>query len=195
MQSHNQEKTSNRKVYFQNSILIYSILLLFLFIAASSIYVIVYFFSTFNIQFYTIEWVYIIVASCTFIYSLYTTIRVARNRIILDIKEIYVPENWGNKKSILQLETHIPYGKIKNISLIKSKNNSLGQKVKMAFVDMPYIVFECVDDKNYLINVYYYSKKQVVDIINECINRADLIGNRLTIGTGEEILQKFCERK
>ena len=46
-----------------------------------------------------------------------------------------------------------------------------------------------------MINVYYYSKKQVAYIIDEIKNRALLIGNELQIESGMSIVLDFINKQ
>ena len=60
---------------------------------------------------------------------------------------------------------------------------------------MPYIVFSCKNEQKQMINVYYYSKKQVAYIIDEIKNRALLIGNELQIESGMSIVLDFINKQ
>ena len=182
-----------KKIIIQRSVLLYILLTLLLAIIVSAIYLIIYLFLYVkNMQIK--EWIAMIAAiGCLFYFS-YTFIRMARNRIILDKAEIVVPENWGSTKLKLQYQVNISYNTIRNISLMTSRKNSIGNKVEMVFVDMPYIVFECKDGAKKLVNVYYYSKKQVVDLIDEVISRASAMGNELHINTGTEMMSLFLRK-
>lgn len=58
---------------------------------------------------------------------------------------------------------------------------------------MPYIVFDCKDGRQNAINVQFYSKKQIIIIIDEIKKRAKLMGNELHIKSGSEILLDFLK--
>ena len=60
----------------------------------------------------------------------YTIIKYARNRIIIDEQEIFVPEQWGGKEEKWQFETHIKYTDIKDIFFLLSNNNSLNKPMQ-----------------------------------------------------------------
>lgn len=177
------------KVFFQKSVILYFALLLFLAIMGLCIYVAVTLISQ-GID-TLIKWIYLISAIGGFIFIAYLFIRFARNRIVLKYNEIYIPEHWGNNKQKIQFETHVKYTEISNIYLIEGSNNSLNKESKFIFTPMPYIIFECEDGIKKAVNVFYYSKKQVIKIIDEVINRAKLLNNNRLLKSGNEIFLEF----
>lgn len=180
-----------RKVYFQISIILYIGLALFLAMMLACLYVVIEFLNV-RIQNATAyEWLGFFAAIGGFLYMAYTFYRMARNRIILDKDEIFIPEHWGNKDNKIQYETHIAYKDIANIFLVITSNNSLNKTAHWVFTPMPYVVFDCKDGSQKLINVFYYSKNQVVKIIDETIARSKETENELEIKTGTEILSDF----
>ena len=183
----------NKKVYVQNSIILYCCLLLFLTIMSLCVYAVVTLVTQGINSF--LKWIYLFFAIVVFLFMTYTFIRFARNRIILNQNEIYVPKNWGNKKQIIQFETHIKYEEISDIYLVMSTNNSLNKESKCLFTPMPYIVFECDNGIQKAINVYFYSKKQVVNIIDETIKRAKAVNNNRLLKGGNQILLDFIKLK
>lgn len=182
-----------KKIFFQISILLYIILALFLAIMGVAVYGMIEFFNSILNNANTADWIGLIAVAGGFLFVAYLFIKGVRNTIILTEIEIFVPEHWGNKDNKLQYETHIPYDEIQDIYIITSNKNSLGKTARWIFIPMPYIVFECKEDKQKAINVYYYSKKQVVRIIDEAILRAKLSGNELQLKTGAEILADYME--
>ena len=182
-----------KRIFFQTSIILYIALALFLAIMAGCVYVVIEFFATLIDSATVLEWEYLVAAVGGFIFMAYTFIRMARNIIVLNETEIFVPENWGSNDHKIQYETHISYVEIKNIFMISSKNNSLNKTSRWVFTPMPYIVFECENDQKKAINVFYYSKKQVVRIIDEVISRTNKIKNNTIIKAGKEILSDFAE--
>ncbi len=180
-----------RKIFFQISIILYIALFLFLAIMAAAVYVVVEFLMSRISGATALDWSGFIFAIFGFLFMSYTTFRMGKNRIILDVGEIYVPEHWGSKENKIQYETHIAYSDIQNIYLISSNKNSLNKIARWVFTPMPYIVIDCKDGKQNAINVFYFSKKQVIKIIDESISRAKAINNELQIKTGTEILSEF----
>lgn len=179
-----------KKVYYQISILLYIVLLLLLSIIAGSIYAIIFFLTTELPNATTYGWVKFISAILFSLCMLYTFIRMARNRIILKDTEVFVPEHWGSKDYKVQYETHIEFKDINEIYLITSNNNSLNMPMQCGTLPMPYIIFECNNIQK-AVNVFYFSKKQIVSIIDNVIERAKIFGNDFTVQTGQEILSEF----
>lgn len=180
------------KVYFQKSIIFYFLIMLLLIFITSSIIAFIFVVKNLN-EFY--NWLELAVICFVLVFLLYTLFRFTRNRIILGTNEVFVPEHWGNKNSKIQFETYIKYEEIKNIYLISSSNNSLNKNSKFIITPMPYIIFDCRDGSQKAINVYYYSKKQVINLIDNIIERAKSLNNDLNIKSGAEILSSFLEPK
>ena len=181
-----------KKVFWQISIFLYIGILIFLGIAAAGVYVIVYFFVDINDK-AVLDWIYLIVSIGAVLFCIYTIIRLGKNRIVLLETEVFVPKNGGRKGNRIQYETHIKYIEIKNIFITMSDKNSRGGESSWVFVPMPYIVFECTDGSQKAINVYFYTKKQVIKIIDLAIERAKLLGYNMDIKTGTDILLDFKE--
>lgn len=182
-----------KKVFVQNSIILYFCLLLFLSIMSLCVYAIITLIAQGVNSF--LKWIYLFFAIGGFLFMAYTFMRFARNRIILNQNEVYVPKHWGNSKQKIQFETHIKYEEINDIYLVMSTNNSLNQESKWIFTPMPYIVFECGNGIQKAINVYFYSKKQVVNIIDEIIKRAKTVNNNRLVKDGNQILLDFIKSK
>mgnify|MGYP006886774062 CR=1 FL=1 len=177
------------KIYFQKSVILYLGLFLFLAIMAMCIYIII---SIILQGLNTVlELIYLCSAIGGFILFSYLFIRFARNRIVLKPDEIYVPEHWGNNKQKIQFQTHIKYEEIYDIFLTISTNNSLNKTSKLIFAPMPYLVFNCDKDIQKAINVFYYSKTQVIKMINEIIKRAKVLNNNRLIKNGTQIMSDF----
>lgn len=180
-----------RRIYFQVSIILYIGLALLLAIIIAAIYYIVEFFKSIINKASILEWLELLAAIGGFFYMSYTFWRIARNRIILDKNEIFVPGHIAPKDNKIQYETHIPYRDIENIFLVITEKNSLNKTSRFVFTPMPYVVFDCKDGSQKLVNVYYFSKRQVISIMDETISRAKLLGNDLKIKSGEEIYSEF----
>ena len=184
-----------RKVYFQISIILYIFLSIILAIFAAAVYAIIWMLTD-GLGTATVwEWAGFAAAIFAIGYMGYTIIRMAKNRIVLTDKEIYVPDHWGSKDYKIQYETHIAYSEILDIFIISSNNNSLNQPIRWATPCMPYIIVNCKGGQQKAINVFYYSKKQVVRIIDETIERSKLVGNEVVIKSGSEILKEFLEKE
>lgn len=117
-----------------------------------------------------------------------------KHKIVIDKTEIYVPaDHKGIFLRRLQYETKIVYSEINGLRLTKSSHNSNGESVFGVFVNMPYLVFTCATTKEKAINLYFYTRKQVVKMINDISERAIANGNELYVKPGEEMLQNFLQ--
>ncbi len=136
---------------------------------------------------------YVILVACILVapYVIYTIIRFARNRIIFQKEQIFVPESWGGKDIKMQYEIKINYSEINNIYIISSTNNSLNKPLKFVTLPMPYIVFECNNSEQKAINVFYYSKKSIIKIIDEAIKRTAICKNLKDVESGDKVLENF----
>ena len=158
-------------------------------IMVAAVYVIaVLFIDGFNIRnwFY---WAEIVACCIAVLLMLYKIISLLRNRIILFSDEIFVPGNWGEQK--IQYVTNIKYSNIKDIYLIASNKDSNGKSVFGVFVNMPYLIFEEYSGDTKAVNVYYYSKKQVSQIIDIVVVRANEQGNKLSVKNGLDLINDF----
>lgn len=182
-----------KKTYFQKSILLFLVLLMMLFFLAVSVYAIVWIFLEKSEK--TVHGIFLFLGSIVIsAYMVYSFIRMARNRIILNKDEIFVPEHWGRADEKLQFETRIRYDEIEDIFIIALDKNSLNESPWQPVIPMPYIIFECKNDVQKAINVFYYSKKQIVNIIDEAVMRAKMTNNDIDI-TGEKVLSEYIEVK
>ena len=59
------------------------------------------------------------------------------------------------------------------------------------FVDMPYIVFHCEDGKEKAINLYYFTRRQRIKIIDEVIARVKKEGRELNVSSAKELIQSY----
>ena len=184
-----------KKVFYQISIILYIILTLLILIFSAAVYVVIWFLfkkiSAANVW----EWAGFIAAIFVIFFIGYTVIRMTKNRIIFNESEIFVPAHWGSKENKLQYETHIPYSDIQSIYIVSSTRNSLNKSLKWGTLPMPYIVFDCKCEEQKAINTFYFSKNQVIKIIDESILRAKELGNDLSIESGEIILNEFIKNE
>lgn len=112
-----------KKLILPISVLLYSFVLLMLgFLVAVSYFIISALQSVKTIS--AFEWFGIV---CSLICSggiIFVLIRLTRIRIILDVKEIYVPGYGGNEINRMQFMTRVDYRMISNIFIISSNKNS-----------------------------------------------------------------------
>lgn len=182
-----------KKTFIQISITLYSLLALLLTIVAAALYVVIEFIRSYNKIADALEWAGFIAAILAIILLAYLIIRLIRNRIVLEINNIYVPAYWGKNINKTQHKIKINYEEIQDIAIIASNKNSLNTAISH-FATMPYIVFHCKDGSQNAVNIQFYSKKQVIAIIDEIKVRAAIMGNELqNIKTGTEILSDFLQ--
>lgn len=181
-----------RIVFFQKSIILSLVLSLLLIIVACAITGIVLVLQ--NIKNASIfDWVNLLCCILVAVIFGYKFIAMVKNRIILEEDKIFVPAYWGGRDVKLQYETEIKYSEIINIFIISSFKNSINKSLKWVTLPMPYIVFDCQGDTQKAINVFYYSKKQIIKIIDRTKERAMFVGNKVNIKSGQEILFDFLE--
>lgn len=141
----------------------------------------------------------VLAAIIVFIGSTLILISLLKKRIIIKDEVIFVPADIADKQGLflrrLQHRTIINFKEIEKIYLVATNKDSKNNPVKNVFVSMPYIVFSCKNEQKQMINVYYYSKKQVAYIIDEIKNRALLIGNEIQIESGMSIVLDFINKQ
>ena len=152
--------------------------------------------------FATYDWYYIIILLSAIIVGVVSSIYLLsflKKKIILQDKEMIVCADMADKNGIflrrLQHKVIISYEEIQDVKLSSVTTDSNGHQVKNVFVEMPYIVFVCKSGIQKLVNVYFYSKNQVVNIIDEIANKARSVGNELNLKSGAEILSAFIEKE
>ena len=113
-----------------------------------------------------------------------------RDRIVLEPNNIYVPDSLNKTIVKVQYRVEVDYTDISDIFLIETKKDSLNRNY-CSVLPLPYIVINCKNGDQKLINVYWYSKKRKKAILDEIILRARTYGNDFTTKTGEELYNEF----
>lgn len=91
----------------------------------------------------------------------------------------------------LQYAVKVEYKDIQGLSYMMSRKDSLGNEIDWIFVNMPYLVLHCGDNEKKAINLYYFSKKQKIKIINEVITRVKQEGGELNVSSAKELIQNY----
>lgn len=147
---------------------------------------------------YGVSWLPIVVLIITLfllVYLICLFISLMSKKVIIDDEFIYVAQDRFEKILLsIQHETKIYYNDLSNIFLTFSSNDSRNKAVFGLFTPMMYIVLESKDNKSHAINVYYYTKKQIIEILNEIIHRSQLHGNLIAQESGEKIYDEFKEK-
>ena len=185
-----------KRVLLQNSFILIFGILFFVVLIVVCLYLIVDFFITSINSATVLDWVFsIVVPLCVICLLLFFVLNLTHIKVVFKEKEIYVPGHWNAKDSKIQYETYISYEEIKDIFMTTSTKNSRGENIRFVVTPMAYIVFEMKDNSQKSINVFYYSKKRIIDIIEETRSRISSLGIECQIKSGKEILTEFLNYK
>ena len=184
-----------KKIFFQKSLILFILLLVCGIMFAGAIFVMVSFLLNINKANNISFWLLFLVIVFVAVYLGYTIIRLVRNRIIFTEEKLYVPENWGGKDVKFQYKVIVDFTEIKEVFITESCNNSLNKAMPLQVLPMPYIVIECKNGKQKAINVFYYSKKQTIKIIETIIEYSKLNNNIFTLKTAEQIFAEYISNK
>ena len=116
---------------------------------------------------------------------------IIRRSIIVFENKVNVQEDIGSKDIKLQYKVEIEFKQIDKISLVISSNNSLNQYMRFVITPMPYIVLHLVNGKEKMVNVYYYSKKQTVELIDYIIVKKKLVNRDFSNKSGKELMDNL----
>lgn len=122
------------------------------------------------------------------IYLSYKLIHVMKRKILLNEDSICISEDIGSKDTKLQYKTDVKFDQIEYIDMLISSNNSLNQSMRFVITPMPYIVFHLKNGKEEWMNMYYYSKKQTIEIIDYVIEKKKMQDVDFTHKNGQELL-------
>ena len=184
-----------KKTFFQNSwyfCLMFSIGIL-LAIACVGLLVSVIFFNL-STNLSLPKWFQITMFSLGVCLMIYLIVIWARDRIVLEQNKIYVPDSWNKTVVKVQYKTEVNYADIEGVFIAETQKDSLNLNDCSA-LPMPYIVIDCKNGDQKLINMYWYSKKRLKTILDEIIARARYVGNDFTSETGEEIYNTFLVKR
>ena len=184
-----------KKTFFQNSwyfCLMFSIEIL-LAIACVGLLVSVIFFNL-STNLSLPKWFQITMFSLGVCLMIYLIVIWARDRIVLEPNRIYVPDSWNKTVVKVQYKTEVNYADIEGIFIAETQKDSLNLNDCSA-LPMPYIVIDCKNGDQKLINMYWYSKQRLKTILDEIIARARNVGNNFTSETGEEIYNTFIIKR
>ena len=144
------------------------------------------------------DWLAFISSITATLYLGYVILRVMRRKIVLNRDRVYVSDDIGNKDIKLQYGIDLLLEQIEDVSLDINSNNSLNKKIRWVLTPMPNIVFKLNNGKEARINLYYYSKKQIIEIIDFIIQNKQSIDKDYTNKSGidlvEGLKQKFSNK-
>ena len=111
-------------------------------------------------------------------------------KIEIKKKSIYVSKDRGGKLiRTVQYSTSVNFEDVVDLRLMTSTKDSHNQERFGLFTPMTYLVVACKDGHQQLFNLYYYSKKQIAELIDLIINKIIAVGNEIGGKTKEEILE------
>ena len=184
-----------KKTFFQNSwyfCLMFSIEILFAIACVGLLVSVIFFNLSTNLS--LPKWFQITMFSLGVCLMIYLIVIWARDRIVLEPNRIYVPDSWNKTVVKVQYKTEVNYADIDGIFIAETQKDSLNLNDCSA-LPMPYIVIDCKNGDQKLINMYWYSKKRLKIILDEIIARARYVGNDFTSETGEEIYNTFLVKR
>lgn len=184
-----------KKTFFQNSwyfCLMFSIEILFAIACVGLLVSVIFFNLSTNLS--LPKWFQITMFSLGVCLMIYLIVIWMRDRIVLEQNKIYVPDSWNKTVVKVQYKTEVNYADIEGIFIAETQKDSLNLNDCSA-LPMPYIVIDCKNGDQKLINMYWYSKKRLKTILDEIIARARNVGNDFTSETGEEIYNTFLVKR
>ncbi len=142
-----------------------------------------------------LDWIGLGVAIYFIAFLVYTFLRFIRRKIVLYEDRIFVLEDMGGKEVKIQYEVDLSFAEIENVYLEISNKNSLNKNMRWVITPMLYIVFDLNDGTKARINVYFYSKKQVISIIDYIIEKKKQIDPIFSNPTGYELISELSKQK
>ena len=137
-----------------------------------------------------------ILVFCSIIFVFYTFIRLLLAcKITLKENEIYKCGDGLPKFEKIQYKCSIKYTDIKNVSIIASANDSRNKRIQLKWISSSvakkYLEFEQINNnKKIRMCINYYTKKQVIKMLNYVNNKMQQLGNRNILNI-EAIMQDW----
>lgn len=138
--------------------------------------------------------VFIVGAICVFVMEVCLYISQSCKKIVIDKDEVKVKKDKGLGLRIIQHEVNLRYSTINDIKLVVSAVDTNGREQVGLIIPMPNIFIGCDNEGFKMINVYEYSKKQRIEIMDEIIKRAQAVGKLLESPNGEELIKQANEQ-
>lgn len=172
----------------------YLFLVIPLLIVVFTIYTLFWFFNQYR---GILEWVGLLIAMLPMAYFIYLTYRLLNRQIKIFNDKIWVKEDIGSrdvKLQQLQYQIDVLFDNISEIKMTITSNNSKNQYMRYVITPMPYIVLCLNNGKEVGINVYYYSKKQTIEIIDLIIEKKKLTNPDFINKSGLELVNELKKR-
>lgn len=177
-----------RKIY-PKSIMLYFSIAFIVILLTILFFVMVFFIINLTSSQHVMKWFSFACSIIGVIYFSYKLIYIMKRKILLYEDSIYISEDIGSKDTKLQYKTDVKFDQIEYIDMLISSNNSLNQSMRFVITPMPYIVFHLKNGKEEWMNMYYYSKKQTIEIIDYVIEKKKIQDVGFTHKTGQELLK------
>lgn len=188
-----------KKIFIQGSPALWAPAVVCLAIMAAAVYVIVnVLYNAAIIGFKNVGilyWIGFVAALCAIVYFGRFIICSAFNRIVFTDLALHVTGTLGKSSLNFQGEEYIYYDEIKNIYITSGADGQIEALGKGFLTNVTYIAFDCGAGGVKAINALFYTKKQLVKIIDCSAERVNaLSGERLSL-SGERLLSEFLLRK
>lgn len=126
--------------------------------------------------------------------SLFFLIGDFKKGVKFDDKGIKVSADIADKHGLIvkrfQHKLDLKYKDIEDIYIEFSKNDTHNKYVEYVFIDMPNIVITLKNGTDERINVYYYNRKQKVEIVDRLKFEVEKTGQKLDIESGKDLWDK-----
>ncbi len=116
-------------------------------------------------------------------------------KIVLSDNEIYAPQDNWLKSESYQLEVHIPYAEIEDISFTVSARTSENKSVWYLRLPKDWAIFKMKDGKVKRLCIGLYTRKTEIKILDDILARCATVGNMLDYSGGSEIIKKKSKKK
>lgn len=115
-------------------------------------------------------------------------IKVLKFRIELSKDRLHVVEEKSNPKIRIQHRLDLSFESVQSITIEKSKNDSHNKPIKSSKRLQPYIVFKLKTGTEARINVNFYSKEQIIHIIDIVLKYNKEVSDTFEHKTGKELV-------
>lgn len=116
-------------------------------------------------------------------------------KIVLAESEIYAPQNNWIKSESYQLEVHIPYAEIEDITFTVTTKTSENKSVWYLRLPKDWAIFKMRDGTVKRLCIGLYTRKTEIQILDDIIARCAAVGNVLDVSCGKDILKRNKKRK
>lgn len=129
------------------------------------------------------------------IYFFYKALHLIKRSIVVFENKIQVQEDIGGRDIKLQYALDVKFSDIQSISITVDSSNSRNQYMRFVITPMPNVILHLKNGKSARINVYYYSKKQTIEIIDYIIGKKKLIDATFENKSGQELIDGLKNAK